>query len=397
MAKVLLTRLRCRRAVSTLIGGLIVLTVLLAAVAIISMTSQQFFQYQQTVNSVASYRNQQQLVEKLVVNSPGLVANLAWNGCTNCNMYNMSLSNLGSVGIQLVRIYINSTGSIGSGCSSPNPQPCIIAPSSSTTNYAFGQANAFINAGELNHCLLLWLPNTVTLPNPTPAYPENTVTLVTARGNVFTFQWPFQTQTFGQSQSAFSSGNIKVAYQGTYDSENEPAAGGNGGSAYCHHETSQPYPAPPGYAEKLTGITGAGDGGVLWFMNPWVTQTIMNSANNEGPTTVYIYVDVVNAGNVAYNVAAATIDLTWSGSNHLDGWLLGVFYNGQFFTTSPTIPPGASYYAIFELTVFTIGNPPGATQSVMLWGAASFTDQTENQSYFSGTILLSGLWIRASC
>ena len=387
-----------------MIGSLIVLSLLLTALGMVVFVSQQFFQYQTTVNSMSQYRSQQQGLEKLVINSPGMIANVPWSGCTSCNMYNMSLSNLGPVGIQVVRIYINSTGSAGSGCSSPNPQPCVLNPASAISNYAFNQAQAFIIPGELNHPLLLYLPNTVTLPNPTPAFPESTVALVTGRGNVFTFQWPFQPQTFGQSQSAFSSGNIKVAYQGTYDSKNEPGpvasgSGGTTGTGYCHQETAEPYPAPSGYSEKLTGMSGAGvgDSGVLWFLNPWITQGVMNSANNEGPTAVYIYVNVINAGNTAYNVAAATIDLTWAGSNHLDGWLLGVYYNGQFFATSPNIPPGASYYAIFKLTVFSIGNPPGATQSVMLWGGASFTDQTENQSFFSGTILLSGLWIRPSC
>jgi hypothetical protein len=396
MIRVLLFRFCGRRAVSTLIGGLIVLILLLTALGTVTFVSQQFFQYQQIVNSMAQYRNQQQLAERLVINSPGLVAYQSWNGCGGCNMYNMSLSNLGAIGVQVVRIYINSTGPTGTGCSSPNPQPCILGPASTATSYAFSKANGFINPGEQKHFLLLWLPSAVILPNPTPSFPENTVMLVTSRGNVFTFQWPLQPQSFGQSQSAFSSGIMKVAYLGTYNSKNEPAAGGTKTSTYCHQESSQSYPAPAGYAEKLSGISSV-SGGVLWFVNPWITQQIMNSANNNGPTTVYIYVNVVNTGNTAYSVTAATIDLTWSGSNHLDGWLLGVFYNGQFYSSSPTIAPGASYYAIFQLTIFSIGNPPSSTQSVMLWGSASITDNTKDQSYYGGTILLSGLWIRASC
>ena len=409
MIKVPLFRIRQRHAISTMIGGVIVLLLLLTAISLVVFVSQQFYQYQQIVNSITQYRNQQQFTERLIVNSPGFVPPYPpptnWScGASACNMYNMSLSNLGSVGIQIVGIYINSTGSAGTGC---NPDLCTLQAASSATSYAFSSANAYINPGELNHALLLWLPSGVVLPNPSYSFPQNTVTLVTARGNVFSFQWPFQSTTFGQTQSAFSSGNIRVAYQGTYDSKNEagPRAAGSGGSsgaAYCHSESVQSYPASPGYAEELTGISGVTNN-ILWFLNPWITQTIMNSANNPnnpgtpGSTRVYIYVDVVNTGSAQYSVSSATIDLTWSGSNHLDGWLFGVFYNGKFYSTSPQIPPGASYYAIFEITIFSIQNPPSSGQSAMLWGSASFTDQAEDQTYFGGTILLSGLWIRASC
>jgi hypothetical protein len=403
-----------------MIGGVIVLLILLTALGMVTYISQQYDQYQQTIDTVAQDRNQQ-LAERLVVNSPGMTANVPWGGCNNnCNMYNMSLGNPGSIGIQVVRIYVNSTGPTGTGC---NPKLCILGPSSSTISYAFSQANAFINPGELNHPVLLYLPSTVTLPNPTPAFPENTVTLVTARGNVFSFQWPLQPQTFGQSQSAFSSGNMKIAYTGTFDSKNEPGpvASGSGGAkegsgtGYCHKETTydgETYPTPPGYAEELTGLGSFGDSGVLWFVNPWMTSTsssskdVMASANNNGGTTVYIYVIIVNTGNTAYTPTAGTIDLTWYGSNHIDGYLIGIYYNGVFYCTSCTtpktqsIPVGFSYYAIFQITIFSIGNFPSSINpgsSIMFWGAASLTNapdgSNEGQNYYSGTILLSGLWI----
>ena len=87
----------------------------------------------------------------------------------------------------------------------------------------------------------------------------------------------------GQSQSAFSAGIMKVAYQYIqgvptsspayptctttnpplcYDSKNEagPVAAGSGGSvtsSYCHQEPAQAYQAGSTYAEKLTvsGLT----------------------------------------------------------------------------------------------------------------------------------------------
>jgi hypothetical protein len=399
-----------------MISGVIVLTLLLTALGTMVLVTQQYDQYQETVNQMAQYRNQQ-WSENLVAISPGLtIVNSTisgWgsgcdgSGVNTYNCYNATISNLGTVGVQIARIYINSTGPAGLGCSSPNPQPCILNPTSTIARYAFNQANGFLNPGEVNHQVILALPIGVGLPNPNPGFPQNTIVIATSRGNVFSYQWPFQAQVFGQSQSAFSSGNIKVAYTGTFDSKNEPGLGGSGGSGYCHTESSQPYPAAAGYAEKLTGITGYGDSGVLWFLNPWITggnnnAVIDGSGNLHSGTTLYIYVVVINTGTTAYSPTAGTIDLTWYGSNHLDGPLIGVYYNGNFYATSPSIAPGTSYYAIFEITIFTVGNRPWTVQSgypsVMFWGAASLTNavgsSAEDQSFFSGTVLLSGLWIR---
>jgi len=427
-----------------MIGGVIVLSLLLTALATVVFVTQQYDQYEQTVNTVAQYRNQQ-WSEDLVAISPGLaVVNSTvsgWStstsscgatgtGITEYNCYNATISNLGTVGVQLMRIYINSTGTSGSGCSSPNPQPCVLNPTSTIAPYAFNQANEFLNPGETNHQVILALPTGVALPDPNPAFPQNSIVIVTSRGNVFSFQWPFQVSIFGQSQSAFSSGNMKVAYAGTgFDSRNEPgpvAAGSGGsnsgtGSGYCHTEKAEPYPAAAGYAEELTGLksgtTVYGDSGVLWFVNPWITggnsKAILSSSGTlYSGTTLYIYVVIINTGSTAYAPTAGTLDLTWYGSNHFDGYLIGVYYNGAFYPTAPIIPPGAYYYAIFEIVVLSqstfVGNPPWVVQagspSVMFWGSASITnalttqtgttEQNEGSTFFSGTILVSGLWIR---
>ena len=429
MLKFPVSAFRRRRAVSTMIGGVIVLSLLLTALGTTVFVSQQYDQYQQTANKMAQLRNQQ-LSEYLVVNSPGL----AWvtsagswgSGCgTTYACYNATLSNLGGVGVQVVRVYINSTGPAGSGCvystSYPNLPPCILNPSPAITSYAFNQANAFINPGETNHALLLALPYALSLPTPSPGYPENTILIVTSRGNLFSFQWPFQPQIFGQSQSAFSSGIMKVAYTGTgtgtFDSKNEPGLGGSGGTGYCHQETAQSYPAGIGYAEKLGSSSNpipglpSTDNGVLWFVNPWITGNGGGSGYNDvldsvvsGATTLYIYVIIINTGTTAYSPTAGTIDLTWYGSNHFDGNLIGVYYNSIFYATSPSIASGASYYAIYKITTVMLGSPPGGgspqtpAQSTMFWGAASITDASgssnENRNFFAGTILLSGLWIR---
>ena len=429
------SRFRRRRAISTLVGGVIVLSLLLAALGALVFLTRQYDQYEQTVNIMAQYRNQQ-LSEDLVVTSPGLtVVNSTtgtipgWGGGCGIhtanpeyNCYNATINNVSTVGIQITRIYINSTGPAGSGCSVPNSQPCIINPTNSIAAYAFNAANEFLNPGETNHQLIFALPSSVALPNPNPGFPENTIIIVTSRGSILSFQWPFKPQVFGQSQSAFSSGIMKVAYTGAFDSKNEPGpvAGGSGGtvsSGYCHSETAEPYPAGVGYAEKLTGLesgtTVYGDSGILWFVNPWISgngggssyNDVLDSVVNK-QTTLYLYVIIVNTGTTAYTPTTGTIDLTWYGSNHFDGNLIGVYYNGNFYGTSPSIAPGASYYAIFQISssIIMLDNPPGGgspatpAQSTMFWGAASVTNalgsNDENQNFFSGTILLSGLWIR---
>src|SRR5208283_845100 len=144
MFRFLFFRFSGRRAVSTIIGGLIILALILTALVSMVFVSQQYDQYQQAVNQMGQYESQQSS-EKLVVNSPGLTlvtSNVivpGWgSGCTTkFNCYNMTVSNLGGVGVQIVRIYINSTGS---GCSS---QPCILNPSSTNSSYSFNRANQF--------------------------------------------------------------------------------------------------------------------------------------------------------------------------------------------------------------------------------------------------------------
>jgi hypothetical protein len=404
-----------------MIGGVIVLGLFLTALVAMVLVSQQYDQYQTQASRMSQF-DIQRLSEYLVFNSPGLTLLTSstvagWgSGCTTTyNCYGMTVSNLGGVGVQIVRIYINSTGS---GCTSL----CVLNPTLTITQYAFNQANQFVNRGETSHAVILALPSAVALPgqtNPTqPAFPMNAIFIATSMGNVFSFQWPFQVIP-GVSSEAYSQGIMKVAYQKVtssgFDSKNEPgpvagnlsagipASGGTVGTGYCHQESVEPYPAPPGYAEKLT-VSGLTDNN-LWFVNPWITAgnsyAILDSVDN-GATTLYMYIIVINTGNTAYSPTAGTIDLTWYASNHIDGSLFGVYYKGTFYSTSsiPSIPEGAVYYAIFKIddSIFMLNNPP--TRSVMFWGGAAITNtgtsgtSAEDQNFYSGVILSSGLWIR---
>ena len=337
-------------------------------------------------------------------------------------MYNMSLSNLGGVGAKIVRIYINSTVS-GSGCQTL----CVLNPTLTITQYSFSQAQQFINVGETNHAVLQYLPSTVTLP--LGSY-SNTILVVTSRGNIFSFRWPIPFQMGGQSQSAFSAGIVKIAYQysqgltGGYDSSNEPGpvaagSGGTGGTGYCHQEPAQAYPAGATYAEKLAvnyqGVTG----GVLWFVSPWITQPIFNTAQTNGPappghptwpsnlTTLYLYVTITNVGISNLTIGAGTIDLTWYSYNWLDANLIGFYMGappGTFYQVGSTqkIVPGQSFYAIFKVVSLSLGTsqstwPPPGTESVMFVGSAALTSATTGSTYIAGVALTSGLWVRYSC
>jgi len=153
----------------------------------------------------------------------------------------------------------------------------------------------------------------------------------------------------------------------------------------------------------------------LTFVNPWITLKFLQDAincpggtcGNSNSTEIFIYVYVINTGSISYKVASGSIDLTWYGSNHLDGTLFGIYYGnpGTFYAAgaSPSITPGASYYALYTINKIQFDKQPGGSsgsypsQNVMFWGSASVTTNTEDQSYYSGTILLSGLWVRYSC
>ena len=419
-------RFRPRRAVSTIIGGLIILALILTGVTGMVFISQQYDQYQQTVNQIEQYESRQ-FSEKLVFNSPSMTmitspSIAGWgSGCTTTfNCYNVSISNLGGVGVQIMRIYINSTGS---GCIYNPPhnyeQPCILNPSGAIASYAFNQANQFLNPGEVNHGVVLALPSNTTggtlnvrLPNPTPAFPENSIVIATGRGNVFSFQWPVQLMFYGQTISAFSSGVMKVAYVG-YNGGYSSSKEGAGSNYYCHTEQGMTLTGISGVMGKGVGVSGNS----LTFVNPWITTTILNSVANDNRTSgkitsvytqMYVLDYVTNTGQLSYVPTAGTIGLAWYSASHLDGPLIGLYYKGTFYSISnPSaltalsnaggIAAGTTYYAIYEITIHYISGSVGSN-SVMFWGDVSITNGAntsgEDQTYFGGTLLLDGLWIR---
>ena len=167
-----------RKGVSTMIGGIIVLTLFLTALTAMVLISQQYDTYQTTLDSM-SQQDVDQLSENLAFPYPGLSSLTSVSGL---NQYNMTVSNLSGIGTQVARIYITQPDSAA--------YPLLILnPSSTPSSYTFSSHTSFINPGEASHQVLLWLPSSVTLISN---YPEaNSVNVVTSRGRVFSFQWPF--------------------------------------------------------------------------------------------------------------------------------------------------------------------------------------------------------------
>lgn len=397
---------------------MIILAVLLTALSAMIFVSQQADSYQ-TIASRMSQYDIQRFSENLVANYPGLIPPLGSTTCglSSCYRYTMSLSNVGGstnagssgstggsaggVGVQIVRIYVNSTGS---GCAFPNY--CVLDPATTATANRFRMADSFLNPGEYSHNVTFWLPATIgLLPNPNPPAPMNSVYIVTSRGRVFTFQWPFPplgTALGGQSGASISTGIMKVAYQGEYDSKNE----GSGTNGYCHSEQQQAYPAGPGYKEVLTGITGV-TGNSLTFVNPWITDTILQTAYfspSNPTTTVYLYASVINTRGVIETVRGGNLVIVTAaaGENSKEYFLgadfFGTYYKGIFYAagSSPSIGPNDNFYLIFVLSGSAehIGN--GAA-GLLFTGTAAFTNELQDTTYSGGEVLLDGLYDRTSC
>ena len=268
-----------RKAVSTMIGGIIVLSLFLTALTAMVVVSQQYDSYQSVVD-IMSQKEIDRFSENLIANYPGLArtsptGGIACTGSVNgqsvnlCNQYDMTvsnvggLSNAGSVGgtlggssgsggggvaIQIVRIYINSTtwdpsGGVAEGCSLPKPggssttaySPCVLSsdpgwfgasPTYTPIAFTFRSTDALINPGEYNHIVRFWLPcvtscstTAILLPGEGGTTPENSIWIITARGRSFTFQWPFPqagpSQTSAVAGTAINSGTMRIAYAPT--------------------------------------------------------------------------------------------------------------------------------------------------------------------------------------
>src|SRR5208337_3158405 len=168
MMRKLLTR---RKAVSSMIGGIIILTLFLSALSMMVFISQQYDTYQSTVETM-NHNDINSFSENLVPVYPGLYFSsnqTATQGTCNpyCYQYDLYVSNDAAIGTQVARIYINSTdtraysqGAAGQGVGCGNL--CAFDPASVPQPFHFLASSAFVNPSEYAHQLIFYTNNTYT-------------------------------------------------------------------------------------------------------------------------------------------------------------------------------------------------------------------------------------------
>jgi len=401
-----------RKGVSTMIGGIIILTLFLSALSVMMFISQQYDAYQSTVENM-NRRDVDAVSENLVGVYPGIVGGVNTTTGIMCPVSagcSLLVSNEAGIGTEITRIYLNTTYSNGTiaNCA----YLCVFDEASAPASMHFLQSSAFLNPSEYSHLVTLYMNSTLSLPIGSPGL--NSITLVTARGRTFSFFYPFPS---GSESSYLTTGVMKIAYSkmasGGYDSSIEQAAGGAGGPGYCHPKTE---PA----ANKIAVPSPYG---TLYFVNPWVSSTIFNNAFPlaGGPlnrTMLYIYVNVTNSQNQPIVIAGGSIWLqvtygVFSATTHnmnsgyvltMGGPLIGTYYNNGW-STSPSVSPSSSVTLIYKINSYSWYGPYGISGAdASSWnpvdltfsGVASMTSKSTN-GYFGGSTVVDGLYVSGAC
>ena len=403
-----------RKGVSTMIGGIIILTLFLSALSVMVFISQQYDKYQSTVENV-NRSDVDTVSENLVGVYPGIVGGVNTTTGLMCPVptgCSLLVSNEAGIGTEITRIYINSTypNETIAGCA----YLCVFDEASVPTSFHFLQSSAFLNPAESSHQVTLYTNSTLALPIGLPGL--NSITLVTTRGRMFSFQYPFPS---GGAVSYLTTNIMKIAYTkmatGGYDSSKEQAAGGTGGPGYCHSNT-----------ESATKIIAPNPYGTLWFVNPWISSTIFknafpissgqyNTPVGYNETMLYVYVNVTNSqnqpivisgGNIWLQVTYFTLVASQPTPQILvmGGTLIGTYYNNAW-STSPSVSPSTTVTLIYKINswnwVLTPGppstyNPTLPPVDVTFSGVASMTSKNAN-GYFGGATAVDGLYVSGAC
>jgi hypothetical protein len=189
-----------------MIGGIIVLALLLTALVAMVVVTGAYDVYQAQVAQLHR-KSDDRYSEQLHVVSPGIIQNNR-NCPSSVTCYIMTVNNLG-IGVRVARIYVNSTGG---GCKGL----CVLDPATSPSSFKFSAADAYINPGEFLHQINFWMPNTwlakftwpdsCTIAGVALTYGCSSVSLVTARGRVFAFQYPIPIAGLGGKGGAGGTG-----------------------------------------------------------------------------------------------------------------------------------------------------------------------------------------------
>ena len=367
-----------------MIGGIIVLTLIASALTAMVVVSQRYGAYQDTSDKMVQ-KDIDRYSENLVALFPGLTPTSC--GSCNLNQYNMSLSNNGGVAVQIARIYINTTQYTGAnpaqiGCTITNKGPCLLSPSLTLSSFSFSLKDSYISSGEFNHTVRLWLPQTIALPKI--AYtPSNSIWLVTSRGRVFSFQWPYPPAGQGTAGKGtplnIVTGSMQIAYNGTSNSQTDS----------CHKEA--PFP-----------IASGSSGQKLYLLNPWITTNVLNQVL--GGTTLYITVYTANTLStpITFTWGQIVIDTATAPANQkrafIGGDYVGIVLKGKFYAYGISVPiqPGDDFYLVFKVINTDLGSETGSGDAFT--GTAvmnnAFSNQNEGSGYLAFTIYLDGLYVR---
>ena len=386
-----------------MIGGMIVLTLFLTALVAMVLVSQQFDTYQSTAASM-SQRDIARSSEKLQAVYPGLKGGFPATGCGGqCNQYNMSLANTGTIGVQITQIYINSTQQT-TGCTVTNTNvkgPCVFGAGATITSFVFNSFDSYLYPGEVNHIVRLWVPQPIVLPNAT-FVPSNTIWVATTRGRVFSFAWPFPAAGQGLPGAGVPptiyTGTMRVAFNGTHRSTNQADT--------CN------------VAQQALQLPAGGSGNTLNFVNPWITSTVMDAVG--GGTNLYVYAYATNslATQITFSWGEMVILVADSSDNSkayfIGGPLVGIVYNqtgviGRQFSpggnTPVNINPGSDFYLIFQIQYIVIGSfsgnvvngIPGDSFSGTATVNNGFGSQNPGATFREIEIFLNGLYVRSNC
>ncbi len=393
-----------RRAVSSILGGIIILTLFLSAFTSLVLIGRQYDIYE-NLNYGMNQQNIDRLSENLTAVYPGLIQ-ISPSLCTVCQ-YDMLLSNQGGVAIQIVQVYINTTIGGAAGCTFAPPTgnigPCALGPAplaNLPANFRFSQSDSYLNAGEFNHTVRFWLP--FNLPNSGlqgPSSPANTLWIVTSRGRIFNFQFPFAANPLAIPGFVpnLIRGDTKIAW---CTSSNCSLPVDSSQSSTCHAEAPEPRSGPSSV-------------GTLYFVNPWVDPTIIQNAAASSPSElIYVYVRLNNTSGGTLQVSHGTIILEAadSGSNSKMYFIGGPYVGAYYPVTSPTLsatatidplnPNAASgmngtFIALFQLATYDQSlSSGGVPNGAIFVGSIAINNAAPGIGYSSLLGFTAGLYAR---
>jgi hypothetical protein len=300
-----------RKGVSTMIGGIIVLSLFLIALVAMVVVSQQYDNYQSTVNAM-SQKDIDKASENLQGVLPGVdtIGQTSTGTCTStqggpCNIYTVYFANLG-ISTTIARVYI-----VTNIAASPLPQgiyacsPCILDPApvsgtppqSQPAPSSFDQASTgTINLGEAYHGLTLWLPLRFQVKWDNQESQSQTITVVTTRGRVFSFLYPFPkptqgTQSEAQGGTGLQIGPLVITYQKTL----------------ITYTTSSVYGSPAGSSNP--GLPIGGTNG-FWTI-PTGTVVVWVKIQTDWWATSDVYLTAQSVLNIVSLATPGAVDDLW--------------------------------------------------------------------------------------